>query len=192
MIEASKSELREQASASRLSPGQASGLSKAVADCLIGCPDWQRARVILAYRSLPGEVGIDSIATYAAVEGKTVYYPRVDGGRLIFHRPVAGERYRRGGLGVEEPDPAWPTWNTTETEPVLVLVPALRFDRRGYRLGRGAGYYDRFTAQTRRRLESRVCFGGLCFSRNLLAELPEDPWDEPMDWVLTEAGFVSP
>lgn len=61
-----------------------------------------------------------------------------------------------------------------------VLVPALAIDTQGYRLGRGGGYYDRFLAHYEGVKVAVV------FDCQLLPQVPRDPWDQPVDWVVTE------
>ncbi|MFM8499440.1 MAG: 5-formyltetrahydrofolate cyclo-ligase [Chakrabartia sp.] len=71
--------------------------------------------------------------------------------------------------------------------PDVLLIPLLGFDRAGSRLGQGAGYYDRALAQTphARRI-------GLGWSVQEFADLPADPWDMPLDAILTEAEWITP
>lgn len=73
--------------------------------------------------------------------------------------------------------------------PDLVLVPLLAFDRRGGRLGQGAGHYDRTLSQLR---AARPVFAlGLAFAGQEVEDLPVDPHDEPLDAILTETEFIS-
>lgn len=65
----------------------------------------------------------------------------------------------------------------------LILVPGAAFTRRGVRLGRGAGFYDRFLKKHPAALRM-----GIAFQEQLALELPVDPWDEPVDIVLTDQG----
>lgn len=67
----------------------------------------------------------------------------------------------------------------------VVLVPGLAFARNGARLGRGAGFYDRFLIE-----HSHALRVGVAFSDQVLDSLPEDPHDQRMDILLTDAGVV--
>ena len=67
----------------------------------------------------------------------------------------------------------------------LVLVPGLAFDRRGWRVGFGAGLYDRFLFGVR---APRVA---LAFSLQLVDSLPVEPHDEPVDWIVTEGETIA-
>jgi 5-formyltetrahydrofolate cyclo-ligase len=64
----------------------------------------------------------------------------------------------------------------------LFVVPALRFDRAGRRLGRGGGHYDRLLA--RRRTDAWLV--GICYEDRVVDELPEDPWDVRMHVVVAD------
>jgi 5-formyltetrahydrofolate cyclo-ligase len=66
----------------------------------------------------------------------------------------------------------------------LILVPGVAFSRTGGRLGHGKGYYDRFLAETQgKRL-------GICYEARLLEQVPMEPWDCPMDGVLTDQQLI--
>lgn len=84
-----------------------------------------------------------------------------------------------GRYGIAEPDESRP-----EVVPRVVLVPLLAFDRRGMRLGYGAGYYDRTLALLRGRGE--VLAVGIAFAGLEVAEVPADGTDERLDWIVTE------
>jgi 5,10-methenyltetrahydrofolate synthetase len=67
----------------------------------------------------------------------------------------------------------------------VILVPGLAFGRNGSRLGRGAGFYDRFLNAHPHALRA-----GVAFSDQVLDSLPEDPHDQRMDILLTDAGMI--
>jgi 5-formyltetrahydrofolate cyclo-ligase len=70
--------------------------------------------------------------------------------------------------------------------PDALLVPLLGFDRAGWRLGYGGGYYDR----TLRDLRSHggALAIGFAYAAQEVGALPREPFDEPLDWIVTEAG----
>lgn len=69
----------------------------------------------------------------------------------------------------------------------VILVPGLAFTRRGERLGRGGGYYDRYLAS----LPVGTLKIGVCFDCQIVATLPMEPHDQTVDDVVTESGFLS-
>lgn len=91
-----------------------------------------------------------------------------------------------------EPDALGIAAPPSEAQPVvpdLVIAPLLAFDRRGGRLGQGAGHYDR-TLKNLRRIKP-VFVLGLAYAGQELDEIPMEPHDEPLDAILTETEFIS-
>lgn len=161
--------------------------SAAIADRLGELPLWREARVVHTYvGAVQGEVATRGIVRRALAEGKTVACPRVR------WRPRGLDSFVIGSLdelvesrrGLWEPDPAWD--DPIESPALdLVLVPGLAFDRRGWRVGFGAGLYDRFLSGVS---APRVA---LAFSLQLVDSLPVEPHDEPVDWIVTEGETIA-
>ena len=72
----------------------------------------------------------------------------------------------------------------------VILLPLVAFDRRGHRLGSGAGYYDRALALRAGRPAPPLLVG-LAHSCQEVQLIPAEPWDIPMDAVATERGYRS-
>ncbi len=79
-----------------------------------------------------------------------------------------------------------PTEGAKRVTPDVLLVPLLAFDRAGYRLGYGGGFYDRTLQHLRRR--GPVTAVGVAFSAQEVESVARDAHDEPLDWMLTEKG----
>lgn len=98
---------------------------------------------------------------------------------LIFRRWEEGDILEPGPFGILQP-----AASAAETEPDIVLVPFLAFDRRGYRLGYGGGYYDATLKALRKKKE--IVAVGLGYAQQaVLFALPTEPHDEKLDWVVT-------
>jgi 5-formyltetrahydrofolate cyclo-ligase len=77
--------------------------------------------------------------------------------------------------------------------PVLILVPGLAFDRLGNRLGRGAGYYDRFLESffaSYPEKRDEITLAGVCHSFQIVERVPVAAHDIPVDCLLTENGCI--
>ena len=86
-----------------------------------------------------------------------------------------------GPLGLQQPAPDAP-----EVVPDIILTPLLAFDAKLDRLGQGAGYYDRAFAQFPK--ARRI---GVAWSVQRVDTLPTDPWDTPLQAIITETGWIS-
>ncbi|HLY57089.1 MAG TPA: 5-formyltetrahydrofolate cyclo-ligase [Stellaceae bacterium] len=133
----------------------------------------------------PMRTEIDPLPLMRALAGPATVLslPVVVGkGALAFRTWVPGEDLAGGPLGTSEPS------RGAAVEPDLLLVPLLAFDRRRFRLGYGAGHYDATLA--RLRTLKPILAVGVAFAAQEVPEVPTDPWDEPLDLVLTEEGPV--
>jgi 5-formyltetrahydrofolate cyclo-ligase len=94
-----------------------------------------------------------------------------------------GEQLVPGVWGIREPGPAAAT-----VEPDIVLVPLLAFDRSGYRIGYGAGYYDSTIA--RLRAKKPITAVGIAFAAQEIETVPRTDFDAQLDLVLTENEMI--
>lgn len=162
-------------------------LSARVRAHLVSHPVWRASRVVLAYASFRQEVDTFPLLAEALARGKELVLPRVDRASrsldLLRVKDLETD-LRPGYQGILEPDPA----RCAPTDPHLidlVLVPGVVFDRRGFRLGYGGGYYDRLLGSLPRAV--RV---GLAFSLQVVEEIPVLPHDLPVDILVTEDGIL--
>ena len=146
-----------------------------------------RQTVMLYVSAFPEELRTDEYWARAYEGGKRVISPRVDRAarRLRLYR-VEDPRteLRPGVLGIPEPRDDLPEVAPESID--WVLVPGLAFDEQGYRLGRGAGHYDRLLPRLR---PDAVCWA-LCLSCQLVAGLPVEPHDMPLDGVCTPDRII--
>jgi 5-formyltetrahydrofolate cyclo-ligase len=80
-----------------------------------------------------------------------------------------------------------PTEEAETLTPDLVIAPLIAFDRHGYRLGQGGGYYDRTLAALR--AAGRLFVVGLAYAGQEVDQIPRDAHDQPLDAILTETGY---
>ncbi|HEX8809613.1 MAG TPA: 5-formyltetrahydrofolate cyclo-ligase [Xanthobacteraceae bacterium] len=98
---------------------------------------------------------------------------------LIMRSWQWGEPLVPGVWGIRQPPPTAP-----ELQPDVLLVPLLAFDRRGHRIGYGAGYYDLTIAQLR--AKKPIAAVGIAFAVQEVESLPRTAFDARLDLVLTE------
>lgn len=169
---------RIRARKSLLDTVEASNAAKLVFDRLEALAAFTMADRILIYNSLPDELSTrDFIARWKSV--KHFFLPRVNGIDLDI-LPYDSTRMSLGAFRIEEPQ------GDDITDPALmelIIVPAMAYDRKGNRLGRGKGYYDRLLPRTK---ALRV---GVAYDFQLVDELTTDPFDQPVDIVITESGI---
>jgi 5-formyltetrahydrofolate cyclo-ligase len=105
------------------------------------------------------------------------------GAALVFRLWRPGEPTRAGAMSIREPVEESPV-----VEPDLLFVPLACFDRRGHRIGYGAGYYDLTIARLRAR--KAVMAVGVAFAIQEVAAVPATARDARLDLVLTEREMI--
>ena len=98
---------------------------------------------------------------------------------LAFHRWRPQDRLVRGVFNIQVPD-----HNTPTVEPDILLMPLLAFDAKGRRIGYGGGYYDRTIPAIRAR--RKLLAVGIAFAAQEVERVPNDRFDQRLDWVVTE------
>lgn len=134
----------------------------------------------LVYASSPDEVGTRRFINAVLAEGKTVAVPKCVGRDMKFLVIGSLDELVRSRFGVDEPADGEEMTDFADT---VCIVPALRFDANGYRLGWGGGFYDRFLAGY------NGCSIGICYEE-CCGEVPRDRYDLPVDIVITENGIT--
>jgi 5-formyltetrahydrofolate cyclo-ligase len=145
-----------------------------------------RAAAVSGYWPLPGELDIRPLLHRIHDAGHPIGLPVVLGKAqpLLFRRWSPGTTLVQGSFRVMTPPEGAP-----ELVPDVLLVPLLAFDQAGYRLGYGGGFYDRTLEKRRREAHSghRVVAIGIAFAAQETEDLPRGPFDQPLDWIVTEA-----
>lgn len=182
----SKTLLRAEVKAAlaRMTPREREDAALRIQERVLGLPELEEARTVLLYASLPGEVATDGIADDLRRRGIQVTYPRcLPASREMTLHAVAstGDLLVEGPYGIREPAPQCDIIGIDEID--MVFMPGLAWDREGQRLGRGAGYYDRLLADAR--WKGFRC--GVFFAIQEVRLVPADPWDIPMNVVITES-----
>jgi 5-formyltetrahydrofolate cyclo-ligase len=154
---------------------------------LASTEQFQAASTVMMYLSLPHEVDTAEIILQAWQMGKIVAVPKVSWQQRHMLPVVISSLdtgFTTGVGGLRNPTAGAPV---AFEEIDLVVSPALGFDRRGNRLGRGGAFYDRLFANTE--LTASRC--GLAFAEQVVDSVPVADHDEPVHFLVTDEGIIS-
>ena len=150
-----------------------------------GLGNLPEGRAVMIYASFRNEADTWGILEDLVKKGVKVLLPRTRKGLIEVYEYRGPGSLKQGSFGILEPDPALcPEADLSEIS--LVLVPGVVFDRRGGRIGFGAGCYDRFLPKVP---SARKV--GLCYEAQIAEEVPCDENDVRMDALLTEKGLFN-
>ncbi|MGM7635561.1 5-formyltetrahydrofolate cyclo-ligase [Bacillus sp. Hm123] len=151
---------------------------------LCSSPLWQSAKTVAVTVSRDFEVDTWALITRGWEEGKTVVVPKCNptDRSMTYFQLTSFHELETVYSGLYEPDPV----QTNKVDPRMIdllIVPGLAFDKRGYRLGFGGGYFDRFLENFEGETVS------LLFSQQLLTEVPTEAYDLPVQQLIMENGI---
>lgn len=137
---------------------------------------------ILFYASTDDEINTWILLEKALSDGKKVYFPKCyENSQMKFFRINSKDDLKKGMFGLYEPEESDEEF-CTKTLNSICIVPGLLFDKEGYRIGYGRGFYDRFLSKF-----SGVSVG-LCYRELFMPKLPRGHFDRHVDIVITEKG----
>ncbi len=155
---------------------------------LLSLASFRFAETVLLYYPIKGEMDILAVANEAIKEGKKVAFPHCDTGSstMTYHIVSSLDELKEGSYGIPEPPSELPVYTPSKDKNDLIIIPAVCFDRHGYRVGYGKGYYDRYLND----------FGGtavgVTFHRLLRSSVPRGRFDKQVSLIITEKGAFSP
>jgi 5-formyltetrahydrofolate cyclo-ligase len=184
----SKAAVRQAVRAARaaLPDKQRRARSAAITRRVVRLKVFREAETVLAYRSVGSEVVTDALIRAALRAGKRVALPvsLKRSRRLVFRQIRSLDHDLVPGLaGIPEPKRTCPAIAGREAD--VVVVPGVAFDEEGWRIGAGAGFYDRFLAKI-----PRVPRIGLAFEAQIVPGVPHNDLDERLDMIVTEQRVI--
>lgn len=146
-----------------------------------------------AYIATQGEISLNP--WIASASRQQIFLPKLYEPlepRLRFAALDAQTRWQRNRFNILEPAAHWgQTLHPRRLD--MILLPLVAFDRQGYRLGMGGGYYDRSLAfRCSRKHWQRPLLIGVAHSCQQHPGLPREPWDVPLDIIITEREIIRP
>jgi 5-formyltetrahydrofolate cyclo-ligase len=193
MIASDKDTLRRELMARRagLSAETVRTASEDALSLIRSLAEWRQAREVLVYWPVRGEVDVRPLVAELWQRGCRVLMPRCRPdayGEMDIACAACEDELVPGPFTLMEPD-AGKCPPVDECSPDMALIPGVCFDRRGYRLGFGGGYYDRLLATDGMK---RPLILGIGYAFQLVESLPVQPWDMPVDIVCTEEELWRP
>lgn len=184
-----KQRLREEHLAAReaLSEPERSVLDNRITQKLLATSEYAEATTVLTYVSVSSEVSTRMFIECALRDGKTVAVPRcLPGHCLEFVAITSLDQLIAAPFGLLEPPKELPALTEEQMNASICIVPALLVDIKGYRLGYGAGFYDRFLSTYPGK---KIC---LAYQQNLSRTmLPHTTFDVAVDEVITESEVLT-
>ena len=181
-----RSALRRQLRGQRktIEPARRTAAALAAAEHISGLPHWSAAYHIGLYWPNDGELDTRPLADACRNEGKRVYLPVLTQHHtLTFREWREDSSLQNNRYGIPEPTAQADAIAVPEID--VVVMPLVGWQRDGYRLGMGGGFYDRTLADAGGPL--RV---GLAYACQEIRGLAMQHWDVALQWVLTENGLV--
>jgi 5-formyltetrahydrofolate cyclo-ligase len=145
---------------------------------------YRKAKTLALYFAVNREIDLTSLWNSAPLQGKFCYFPALkDDLTLAFLPATPATPFKKNKYGIPEPDVSFDEAIPVE-ELDLIIMPLIAFDMRCTRLGMGAGYYDR--TLEKKRLKNLF---GVGFQFQLVDFIDPEPWDIPMDAVITQKAI---
>jgi len=184
-----KAEIRRNVRLERRSipSGEKEELDRAICGKFLSLASYRYADTLLIYAPIDGEIDVMPIARAAWEAGKRVAFPVCDPETrtMVFRCVDSEDRLAKRHFGIPEPSDSDPAIDPESPGTAVCVLPGLVFDRGGFRVGYGGGYYDRFLSLFR---GTKV---GLVYSKFLIDSAPRGRFDTAADALVTEKGVIS-
>ena len=152
-------------------------LSDKIIDKVISL-DFSLYKNFFIYNSFNGEVETSRLIEYLLTQNKVISYPVIDGDNMVAGIPNSSD------ITISKFKTKEPKDYTIMKSVEVCFVPLLAFDKNKNRLGYGKGYYDKF-------LSSNPCLKiGLAYDFQLSEDIVSQPWDIPLDIIITESKII--
>lgn len=154
-----------------------------ICNALIRTEEYQNARTIMSFLSMEDEVDLSYFDFCAYQDNKTLAYPVIiSKGVMDAYIPDMFGSFETNRFGIREPILSKSSYLSPDRID-LVIVPMLGFDKSGYRIGYGGGYYDRFLLQTTNAFKM-----GVCYQELMCETLPVSENDVKLNAIITQFG----
>ncbi len=172
-----------------LSPAVRAARDAKICANILSAATYRYADIVLMYYPIKKEVDLMPLFRAAVAAGKRVAFPKcnAEDHSMIFYFVNSEEDFEEGAYGLFEPKTSLAPFVPAEADGknVLCIVPAVVYDKRGYRIGYGGGYYDRFFGKF------KLASIGVAYEDFILKSVPHGRFDVSVDVVISERGFYA-
>ncbi len=180
-----KKELRKELISKRaaMDVKEVENLSSIINSYIMDWDIYKNSKALMTYYSFRNEVLTDELINKSFETNKTVVLPKSirEGNKILPCIIKSLSELKKENYGIMEP----PTDNLLDRDELdVVFVPGVGFDKRGFRIGYGAGYYDRFLS------DYKGVKVGVCFELQVVDYAYNDEHDIAMDYIITEKGII--
>ncbi len=137
---------------------------------------FRNAKKIASYYPIGSEVLTQDIMQEMLGDGKEISLPKVEDNDIIFRKITGLKDLEKGAFGIMEPKDNCPEVKEID----VVLVPTVGITKKGFRIGYGQGFYDRFLSKSNAKTIS------LTYAKQIVKSIPVSESDEKLDWIVTE------
>ncbi len=152
--------------------------SKKITKAVVETLEYENTNTIYLYKAYKNEVLCDELFEKALEDGKRTAFPRVFGEDMKFYYVDSLDDFEEGYFGILEPKISLEEVQITEG---VIIVPGTVFDKEGYRIGYGKGFYDRFLAQNH-----QLYSIGIAHSIQMVDKIAIDEYDQKLNMIVTE------
>lgn len=163
-------------------------LSGEIMSNLIKIPIFEKSKKIMVYLSFKNEVDTFKLISFCQKKGKDIIVPfTIEKDKRIVPSLIKDidKELVKSKFGYLQPSPEH-LKPIDDKEIDLIIVPGVAFDRLGYRIGFGGGYYDRFLSK----LKHKVTTIGLAYDFQIISRVPAEEFDIPLDYIVTEKRII--
>ena len=156
--------------------------SRKITAAFIESDIYKLSDTVMIYLSIGSEVRTDALLKKIFDDGKVCAVPVVKEGEIKISRLHKDSLLIRSAFGIPEPElPEYCGTGDVDT----IVVPAIAYDARGYRIGYGGGYYDRLL----NRIGTATTLVGFCYDKLIVDNINYQPHDKRVDIIISEKGI---
>ncbi len=161
---------------------------EAICSYAINMAAFRYAECVLMYAPTKYEIDVMPIAEEAMRKGKKVFFPKCNKEtKTMTYRLVSSlDELIPDVYGIDAPPETATAYDPNDKATTLCLIPGLTYDKSGYRVGYGGGYYDRFLA------DFKGCKAGVIYNDFIISSVPRGHFDYKVDIMLTEKNVRIP